>query len=162
MEFHAVPMGYHNGEGIGVLANLINSYSDITGVRAAWVVEHKYSEPNEALKGGTTPIDFSINDIVIGAIELEDYDRKGSLVRAINDAKLQMGVEAYTDVMGGLVMRSLDGRAIKIDSNDLNTLDALKITHTAAAANSLAPQAITSPAAQNAGVGIIRILRVNG
>lgn len=154
MEFHGVPMGYHNGEGIGVLADLINSYSDITGVRAAWVVEHKYSEPNEALRGGTTPIDFSINDIVIGAIELEDYDRKGSLVRAINDVKLQTGVEAYTDVMGGLVMRSLDGRAIKIDSSDMNTLDALKITHTAASANSLVPQAITSPAALNAGAGI--------
>ncbi|HRF57395.1 MAG TPA: hypothetical protein PLV58_08365, partial [Campylobacterales bacterium] len=154
MEFHGVPMGYHNGEGIGVLADLINSYSDVTNVRAAWVVEHKYSEPNEALIAGTTPNDFAINDIVIGSIPVDDYDRKGSLVWAINEVKLQTGVEAYTDVMGGLVLNSLDGRAIKIDSNDMNTLDAMRITHTAASANSLIPQAITSPAAQNAGAGI--------
>ncbi len=154
MEFHDVPMGYHNGEGIGVLADLINSYSDVTNVRAAWVVEHKYSEPNEALRAGTTPNDFAINDIVIGSIPVDDYDRKGSLVWAINEVKLQTGVEAYTDTMGGLVLNSLDGRAIKIDSNDMNTLDAIRITHTAAAANSLIPQAISSPAAQNAGAGI--------
>jgi len=145
MEFHDVPMGYHNGEGVGVLANLINSYSDVTNVRAAWVVEHKYSEPNEALRAGTTPDDFAINDIVIGAVPVDDYDRKGSLVWAINEVKLQTGVEAYTDTMGGLVLNSLDGRAIKIDSNDMNTLDAMRITHTAAAANSLIPRNHSPP-----------------
>lgn len=127
IQLQDIPIGYKNGEGIGKLSDIINATSNETGVRASYIVEHRFTVPNQPLSGGTTPSDFSINDILIGAISFEDNDRTGNLVSAINAKSLETGIEAYTDSVGGLVLSSQDGRGIQLNTASPNILESLKI-----------------------------------
>jgi flagellin-like hook-associated protein FlgL len=135
IQLQSVPIGYNNGEGVGVLSDVINTNSDLTGVRASYIVEHKYSEPNQPLVAGKTPQDFAINDVVIGYVPFEDNDRTGSLVSAINDKSLETGVVASIDERGGLVLNSPDGRAINMTTDSPLILNTHKIAYSATGYN---------------------------
>ena len=144
VQFPSVPIGYKEGEGIGKLSDVINAHSDKTGIQASYVVEYQFSDPNQPLVGGMTPEDFAINDVVIGAVHFEDGDRNADLVSMINARSLDTGVIAHTDSIGGLVLNSEDGRAIKISSSgDLRNL------HIAEAAEASSINTGTSPTLNN-------------
>lgn len=127
VQLQEVSIGYQSNEGIGKLSDIINASSDETGVRSSYVVEHRFTVPNQALVGGITPSDFMINDVLIGAVNFENNDQTGNLVSAINAKSLETGIQAYTDEVGGLVLSSNDGRAIKLATNSPAMLETLKI-----------------------------------
>ncbi|EGK8127112.1 flagellin A [Campylobacter lari] len=113
-KFQPVVISTSVGTGLGALAEEINRVSDITGVRANFLVETTGVGP---IKAGTTSDDFKINGVTIGRIEYQDSDQNGSLVAAINSVKDSTGVEASRDANGRLVLTSRDGRGIKIDGS---------------------------------------------
>ena len=104
------------GTGIGVLAETINKNSDKTGVRASWSVLTTGS--SAVVSGNITSL--TINGIKIGDIETAANDKNGNLVNAINGAKDKTGVEASIDERGNLNLKSIDGRGIKIEGDDLS------------------------------------------
>ncbi|MCV3409031.1 flagellin A [Campylobacter sp. IFREMER_LSEM_CL1890] len=113
-KFQPVVISTSVGTGLGALAEEINRVSDITGVRANFLVETTGVGP---IKAGVTSDDFAINGVKIGRIEYQDSDQNGSLVAAINSVKDSTGVEASRDANGRLVLTSRDGRGIKIDGS---------------------------------------------
>ncbi|HEC1786379.1 TPA: flagellin A [Campylobacter lari] len=113
-KFQPVVISTSVGTGLGALAEEINRVSDITGVRANFLVETTGVGP---IKGGVTSDDFKINGVTIGKIEYQDSDQNGSLVAAINSVKDSTGVEASRDANGRLVLTSRDGRGIKIEGS---------------------------------------------
>ncbi|MCV3480070.1 flagellin A [Campylobacter sp. CNRCH_2015_1657] len=110
-KFQPVVISTSVGTGMGALAEEINRVSDITGVRANFLVETTGVGP---IKAGATSDDFKINGVTIGKIEYQDSDQNGSLVAAINSVKDSTGVEASRDANGRLVLTSRDGRGIEI------------------------------------------------
>ncbi|MCV3393844.1 flagellin A [Campylobacter sp. IFREMER_LSEM_CL908] len=110
-KFQPVVISTSVGTGLGALAEEINRVSDITGVRANFLVETTGVGP---IKAGVTSDDFAINGVKIGRIEYQDSDQNGSLVAAINSVKDSTGVEASRDANGRLVLTSRDGRGIEI------------------------------------------------
>ncbi|EAL2830792.1 flagellin A [Campylobacter lari] len=110
-KFQPVVISSSVGTGMGALAEEINRVSDITGVRANFLVE---TTGVGAIKAGVTSDDFTINGVKIGRIEYQDSDQNGSLVAAINSVKDSTGVEASRDANGRLVLNSRDGRGIEI------------------------------------------------
>ncbi|EHH9692207.1 flagellin A [Campylobacter lari] len=110
-KFQPVVISSSVGTGIGALAEEINRVSDITGVRANFLVETTGAGP---MKAGVTSDDFAINGVKIGRIEYQDSDQNGALVAAINSVKDSTGVEASRDANGRLVLNSRDGRGIEI------------------------------------------------
>ncbi|EAK0811945.1 flagellin A [Campylobacter lari] len=110
-KFQPVVISTSVGTGLGALAEEINRVSDITGVRANFLVETTGVGP---IKGGVTSDDFKINGVTIGRIEYQDSDQNGALVAAINSVKDSTGVEASRDANGRLVLTSRDGRGIEI------------------------------------------------
>ncbi len=115
IEIEPVKLAYDNrrAHGLGALAGSINRISDRTGVTASVSVVSMTRFP---IKHGVTDSSFSINDVRIGRIRVEDNDEDGSLVKAINDKSLLTGIKAYVNDAGRLVLSSEDGRAIKVDS----------------------------------------------
>ncbi|EGK8089972.1 flagellin A [Campylobacter lari] len=113
-KFQPVVISTSVGTGLGALAEEINRVSDITGVRANFLVETTGVGP---IKAGATSDDFKINGVTIGKIEYQDSDQNGALVAAINSVKDSTGVEASRDANGRLVLTSRDGRGIKIDGS---------------------------------------------
>ncbi|EAK1250206.1 flagellin A [Campylobacter lari] len=113
-KFQPVVISTSVGTGLGALAEEINRVSDITGVRANFLVETTGVGP---IKGGVTSDDFKINGVTIGKIEYQDSDQNGALVAAINSVKDSTGVEASRDANGRLVLTSRDGRGIKIEGS---------------------------------------------
>ncbi|AJC94829.1 flagellin-like protein [Campylobacter volucris] len=107
-------IGYKEGEGIGELATEINKISDKTGVRADYEVQYK---GHGGVKAGWTGNDFSINGVLIGAIEIQDGDKNGVLINAINSQTQYTGVKAFLDENGRLTLDSIDGRGIKIEDS---------------------------------------------
>ncbi len=100
--------------GIGALADEINSHSGVTGIRAKAVVE---VTSNNAISEGTTGADFAINGVTIGAINVKNNDQDGALMAAINAKTTQTGVAATITEDGKMMLKSTDGRAIKITGN---------------------------------------------
>ncbi len=99
------------GTGIGVLAEVINKNSDKLGVRASYNV---IGTGMGAVASGTV-LGLSINGVTIGTInDVQKNDADGRLIGAINAVKERTGVEASTDIMGRLTLKSTDGRAISI------------------------------------------------
>ncbi|MCV3403188.1 flagellin A [Campylobacter sp. IFREMER_LSEM_CL2090] len=113
-KFQPVVISTSVGTGLGALAEEINRVSDITGVRANFLVETTGVGP---IKAGATSDDFKINGVTIGKIEYQDSDQNGSLVAAINSVKDSTGVEASRDANGRLVLTSRDGRGIEISGS---------------------------------------------
>ena len=98
------------GTGIGVLANVINKNSNLTGVKANWQL---IGTGDKEISSGTVH-GLTINGIKIGDINVKKADSDGNLVNSINQVKDKTGVEAYVDEKGRLNLRSTDGRAINI------------------------------------------------
>ena len=109
---NSVKISTSAGTGIGVLADVINKNSNLTGVRASWQVIG--TGANEIASG--TIKGLTINGVNIGDITVQKADANGNLVNAINAVKDQTGVEAYVDEQGRLNLRSIDGRAINIST----------------------------------------------
>ncbi|EAH6868660.1 flagellin A [Campylobacter lari] len=110
-KFQPVVISSSVGTGMGALAEEINRVSDITGVRANFLVQTTGAGP---IKAGTTSDDFSINGVKIGKVDYKDGDENGALISAINSVKDTTGVEASKDANGRLVLNSRDGRGIEI------------------------------------------------
>ncbi|EAK0811946.1 flagellin A [Campylobacter lari] len=110
-KFQPVVISTSVGTGMGALAEEINRVSDITGVRANFLVE---TTGAGNIKAGRTSQDFSINGVKIGEVEYKDGDENGALISAINSVKDTTGIEASKDANGRLVLTSRDGRGIEI------------------------------------------------
>ncbi|EAI3914827.1 flagellin, partial [Campylobacter lari] len=113
-KFQPVVISTSVGTGLGALAEEINRVSDITGVRANFLVE---TTGVGNIKAGKTDQNFAINGVKIGEVEYKDGDENGALISAINSVKDTTGVEASKDANGRLVLTSRDGRGIKIDGS---------------------------------------------
>ncbi|EAJ5678107.1 flagellin A [Campylobacter lari] len=113
-KFQPVVISTSVGTGIGALAEEINRVSDITGVRANFLVE---TTGVGNIKAGKTDQNFAINGVKIGEVEYKDGDENGALISAINSVKDTTGVEASKDANGRLVLTSRDGRGIKIEGD---------------------------------------------
>ncbi|MCV3387223.1 flagellin A [Campylobacter sp. IFREMER_LSEM_CL2256] len=110
-KFQPVVISSSVGTGMGALAEEINRVSDITGVRANFLVQ---TTGATTIKADTTSDDFAINGVKIGKVEYKDGDENGALISAINSVKDTTGVEASKDANGRLVLNSRDGRGIEI------------------------------------------------
>ena len=109
--FETVTISTTAGTGIGVLAEVINKNSDMTGVTASWSL----TQTGTAAIASGTVTDLTINGVVIAAsLDVEDNDRSGVLVDAINQYKETTGVVASVDATGALELTSTDGRAIQV------------------------------------------------
>lgn len=109
VELESVKISTSAGTGLGNLAEVINKNSDKTGVRAQANV---ITTSDEAIKAGSLG-GVVLNGVTIGdIIGIRDNDSDGRLVQAINAATQDTGVEAYTDNLGRLNLRSTDGRGI--------------------------------------------------
>lgn len=101
------------GTGLGVLAEVINKNSDKTGVRAHATA---ITTSDVAIASGSLG-GIVINGVTIGdIIGIKKNDSDGRLVQAFNAATMHTGVEAYTDGIGRLNLRSTDGRGIDLKS----------------------------------------------
>jgi len=116
VSLESVTVSTSAGTGIGVLAETINKNSDKIGVRASWSVLTTGS--SAVVSGNITSL--TINGIKIGNVEIAANDKNGNLVNAINGAKDKTGVEASIDERGNLNLKSIDGRGIKIEGDDLS------------------------------------------
>ncbi len=117
VSLESVKISTSAGTGIGALADVINKNSNlIGGVRASWTNEMQTTGAVAA--GNITSL--AINGIKIGNVSgVKANDSDGRLVNAINAAKEQTGVEAYTDKSGNIHLRSLDGRGIRLSSGGI-------------------------------------------
>lgn len=114
LTLNTIDVQYNNSRenSIGALEDEINRYTSITGISSVAVVE---TTTTSAIQEGTTGSDFTINGVTIGAIPVEANDYSGSLVNAVNEKSSETGVEAFLTIDGKLTLRSIDGRAIKVE-----------------------------------------------
>ncbi|WP_024791221.1 flagellin A [Lebetimonas sp. JS032] len=112
IQLETVKVSTSAGTGIGVLAEVINKNSDLTGVRASWQV---HGTGSSEIQAGTVH-GLKINGVEIGDLTVQKADSDGTLVNAINAVKDETGVEAYIDHEGRLNLRSLNGRAIQVST----------------------------------------------
>ncbi len=130
LQLETVKISHSAGTGLGNLAEVINKNSDRSGIRARAVV---ISSSDDEVQAGDIR-GLVINDFVIGdVVGIKKSDGDGRLVQAINAAKADTGVEAYTDNEGRLSLRSLDGRGISVKINQTGSKPAkgekLAVTH---------------------------------
>ncbi len=98
------------GKGLGALAEAINRFSDVTGVKASAVVR---TTGSGAIANNSSISNLVINGTTIGTIAgIQQADADGRLVNAINAATTQTGVTASVDNQGRLTLTSVDGRGI--------------------------------------------------
>jgi len=113
---HTVEIGNTAGTGVGALADLINSNSDVVGSTASFDVSMRSAT---AIQEGNVS-NLVINDVVIGNVtDIVENDADGKLVNAINSVSHETGVIASVDANGFLQLDSADGRSIKIEADDL-------------------------------------------
>lgn len=113
VELESVKISSSAGTGLGALVEVINKNSDKTGVRATANV---ITTSDDAVKAGSLA-GVMLNGISIGDIVgIKDNDSDGRLVQAINATTMDTGVEAYTDNLGRLNLRSTDGRGIQFST----------------------------------------------
>lgn len=111
----SVVVSHSAGTGLGALAEVINKNSDRTGIRAQANVQ---STSDGAIKAGDIK-GLEINGVSFGdIIGIKDNDSDGRLVAAINAATSDTGVEAFTDNLGRLNLRTIDGRGIYVKTAD--------------------------------------------
>ncbi|NOQ30875.1 MAG: hypothetical protein GQ570_07105 [Helicobacteraceae bacterium] len=127
-ELESVKIGYNIGEGLGALADVVNKNANTTGVHASYEVIHKFADPDEPIEAGTTPSDFSINDVLLGKIDVLDNDSNAAFITAVNDRVNETGVKASIDELGALRLDSVDGRVIKLFSGNMQQLIDMKIS----------------------------------
>ena len=110
----SVVISYSAGTGLGALAEAINTYSDIVGTRATFSVQ---STGEAAVQEGTVR-GLVINDIMIGDIDgVNDNDRNGNLINAINAFTMLSGIYANIDEQGRLNLTARDGRGIHVTTS---------------------------------------------
>lgn len=97
--------------GMGALADEINSQTYLTGISAVAVVESTTAEP---VREGVIGDDFAINGVKITGVKVQDGDKDAALVTAINDKTNETGVRASREANGALKLTSTDGRAINV------------------------------------------------
>ena len=97
--------------GMGAVADSINKYSAETGISAKAVVT---ATTKTAVVAGTTGVDFAINGINIGAINVSANDSEATLMTAINNKTTETGVAATRTEDGKITLTSTDGRAISV------------------------------------------------
>jgi len=113
VELESVKISHSAGTGIGVLVEIINKNSDSIGVTASYTVLGTGS----ASIGEGSITNLKINNITIGDISgISTNDSDGRLIAAINSAREKTGVEASVDEVGRLNLKSIDGRAIMIET----------------------------------------------
>ncbi len=107
-----IDIQYNNkaANGMGAVADQLNKYSSETGISAKAVV----SVTTGVISTGTTGLDFKINGIQIGAINVSANDKDGTLINAINKKTSETGVTATKNQDGTVVLSSKDGRAIEV------------------------------------------------
>ena len=105
--------------GMGAVADQLNKYSADTGISAKAVV----SVTSGVIAAGSTGIDFKINGILIGAVNVSANDKDGTLLNAINKKTTETGVVATKNQDGTLMLSSKDGRAIET-SGDIAVMGA--------------------------------------
>ncbi|HRF57687.1 MAG TPA: flagellin hook IN motif-containing protein, partial [Campylobacterales bacterium] len=123
-QLQGVVISHSASTGLGALAEAINRASDATGVRASYRVVT--SGKNAVAAGDITGL--KINDIMIGdVINVKSGDANGNLINAVNAVTAQTGVYASVDAGGRMTLTSIDGRGIKVETNDAAnaTLDGL-------------------------------------
>ena len=99
------------GTGIGALAEVINKNSDLTGVKASW----SNVMTGTAVIASGTVTNLTINGTTIAAsLDVQDNDRSGTLVDAINQFTATTGVAASVDARGRLELTSTDGRGMQV------------------------------------------------
>jgi len=104
---------YSSGSGIGALASVINKATDLTGVKASYLVE---STTTSRVAAGDIS-NISINGILIGDLSsVAESDSDGRLTTAINNLSTQTGVVASIDTQGRLNLNSNDGRGILVSA----------------------------------------------
>jgi len=108
-----VTVDYSAGTGMGKLAEVINNATELTGVRASYVVETVMSE---TIANNTNISGLKINGITIGDFSAATSDKDGQLVNAINAVTAQTGVTASVDNEGKLHLKSNDGRGIVVST----------------------------------------------
>ncbi|MBN2895175.1 MAG: flagellin B [Campylobacterales bacterium] len=126
VKLQSAVVGYGPGEGLGAVADIINRYSDRTGIKATAEVEYVgYVDLSQNylnnIQAGTLPDTFSINGVTIGALTVQDNDSDGTLVNAINAVSEQTGVYASLTSQGQLLLNSPEGRAISVTPHHANT-----------------------------------------
>ena len=109
-KFQTISATEFKKDGLKAVADRINAVSDLTGVSAKVLNSITFSSvvPKGTIEG------LTINDIIIGKVEVEAGDSNAVLVNAINKVKEQTGVEASTKD-GKLTLTARDGRAMKIN-----------------------------------------------
>lgn len=111
VQLETVRISTSAGTGVGALAEVINKNSDKLGFRASYNVEGRGSY--ELMSG--TIRNLVVNGVTIGTVnDIQQADRDGRLIKAINDKKEATGVTASIDIQGRLTLTSGDGRAISV------------------------------------------------
>lgn len=112
VELEGVVFSHSAGTGYGALAEVINRHSEkLDGLRASFVVQATAS--GAVSRGDVNGL--NINGVEIGNItDIQDNDRDGKLINAINARKEETGVQASIDAQGRLNLTSMDGRGILV------------------------------------------------
>ncbi|MDR1451391.1 MAG: flagellin B [Helicobacteraceae bacterium] len=132
VQLESVRISYGAGTGLGALAESINKYSDAIGARATFNVQ---STGADSVQKGEIKA-LSINDILIGDIDnVDDNDRNGNLINAINSFTMLTGVYASIDEGGRLNLTSRDGRGVYVTTSAGGSLTGLGATSAAAHEN---------------------------
>lgn len=122
LELKSAKIGVKAGEGIGVLANVINEASNLTKIRANWNLLESAS--SSVISGDISGL--TLNGVVVGTISaISENDSDGKLTNAINQVKNSTGIEAFL-INGKLNLKSLDGRGIQISGANLATVANLR------------------------------------
>lgn len=106
----SVIVSSESNTGLGILAQVINKNSDITGVTATATV----SSTSTAAIAIQDVVSLEINGIEFGTFSVAANDADGTLVNAINSRTADTGVQAATDSLGRLTLTSIDGRGMII------------------------------------------------
>jgi len=109
VRLESINIDYSAGSGMGTLANVINKSTQLTGVKASYIVE---SNTTAAVAAGDIS-QITLNGVLVGDISgVQANDSDGRLVQALNKMKEQTGIEATVDGQGRLTLHSVDGRGI--------------------------------------------------
>lgn len=116
VDLESVVFSHSAGTGYGALAEVINRHSEkLDGLRASFVVQ---ATGSAAVSRGDIN-GLTINGVEIGNItDIQDNDRDGKLINAINARKEETGIQASIDAQGRLNLTSIDGRGMLITTDD--------------------------------------------
>jgi len=113
VRLESVSIDYSAGSGMGAMADVINKSTQLTGVKASYIVQ---SNTTAAVAAADVSA-ITLNGVLIGDISgVQANDSDGRLTQAINKLKEQTGIEATVDGQGRLTLASIDGRGILLSA----------------------------------------------